>query len=85
MNLTTRDLGVRVEEFTERREYHLHAVDGLQNGLEAMIIEERGVYRAFPLKVNIAATARQHDSLESALDELRAYALELAVTALDEP
>lgn len=73
MTLTTCDLGVKVDEYVTRREYHLHRVDGLSNGMKAMIIEEAGVYRAYILNVPMEGTARQHDSIEAALNELRAY------------
>lgn len=73
MELTTRDLGVRVEEYTIRNEFHAYAVDGLPDGAKAMIFERDGIFHAIRLNVNVPVgrVSRRHDSMESALDELR--------------
>lgn len=67
MTLTTRDLGLKVEEMTYRREYRLHAVDGLPNGLTGVIFEERGEFVAMLSGVPMDSTARSHASLAAAL------------------
>lgn len=75
MTLTTRDLGETVE--VHRREYHIHAIDGLPDGLKAVIVEERGAYRVSFLDVVTSpeSECRQYESIDAALDEVRRYAI----------
>ena len=70
MELTAHSLGIRTETYQVTHEYHVHEVVGLPAGAKAMVVEERGEFSIYRLDVPIYATARRHNSMESALREL---------------
>ena len=66
-------LGMKREEETVVHEYELFDVQGLPAGVSARIIKQRNNdFRVYRLDVPMEATARIHDSMEAALQELAA-------------
>lgn len=69
---TVRDLGVKVEEYTVRNEFHMYAVDGLPDGVQGRICEQHGIFYAYLLNIETDATPLTvMTSMELALEEIR--------------